>query len=324
MKLVVYPFPSQQDKTTGQFILDTCGTCKMLAWLVDRVQEELGWECVVVLPKSATAHPFKCKVRTVNMLANNRHLRVDWNLHQLRKCFYDADMALLNHETLATPLRALFPKLKIVQQCLIAPEPLELFLSAWKSADMTVVHGEFAKRYVAMYNIDAKSWLMGYDATKTLPLMERDIDVLYATRSSCTNYTHHLEFLQANLSELRVAYADPTKYLQLTHPGTREYVAREAYATALRRTKVAVFLHAGWFSFALREAIAAGCTPVVLDHPCFDELLGAQYPHRTAPANIEETVRKALAEPIRVDATRESFQSAWLTVKTDLETLYGK
>lgn len=321
--LVVYPFYSQQDKLTGQFILDTCGTSKMLAWLIDRIQEELGWNCTVVLPDSnCTPHPFKCAVYKTAMPINNRHNRIHWDTVALRRLFQTADIALLNHETLATPLRALFPRLKIVQQCLVEPQPAELFVSAWKNADLVVVHGEFAQQYIKnMYNIPAESWLMGYDASISQQAILRDMDVFFATRSSVTNYTHHQEFIEATkqLHKLKIVYADPTNYLCQLLP-TEQYIGRYEYATALQRTKVAVFLHSGWFSFALREAIAAGCIPVVLDHPSFDELLGEKYAYKTQLDTIAKTVFAALHSNLQL-IPKESFQDAWPKIRRDLEAL---
>lgn len=328
-KAILYPFPSQQNKLTGQFILDTCGTCNMFAWLANRIQEELRWACEVVLPGPRTnKHPFKCPVIWTDMPIDNRLIRVNWDIPALQDAFETADIAILNHETLATPLRAIFPKLKIVQQCLVEPRPVELFLSAWQNADLVVVHGEFAKEYLrAKYNVKAESWLMGFDAHKVLPNILKDVDVLFATRSSITNYTHHLEFIAATklLPNVRVVYADPTNYLQSVDSSPREYVKREDYAKILLRTKVAIFLHSGWFSFALREALAARCTPVVLDHPCFDELLAYNYPYRTDadPRDIADKIKMALAAegPPQSSLSQESFQAAWPKVKFDLQKM---
>lgn len=327
----MWPFASQQDKVTGKFLLDTCGATKQLSWLAKRIEDELGWEVTAMVPRR-TEHrvPFKSWCTSSGMVANNALEQVRWDPEELYSFFASADIALLNHELLAVPVRRLFPKLRIVQMCSVSPEPLPLFQAAWDSADLVVAQGWHAASVVdklTRTRTRVVAWPLAYnEADVVQQSCVRDVDVLFVQRCSVTNYTHHVEFLAAMeyMYGLRVAFTDVTGYLRKTHPHL-EYSTAETYKSYLARSRVAVALNDNLYGgLSIREACRAGCTPVVLDALCYRELVGDGYPHLvsdTSPGSLASAVCSAITYPYTVDVSRESYQATWPKVKEDLQRL---
>lgn len=317
MKLAIWPFLSQQDKRTGKFLFDTCGATKQMRFIIEQAQQELGWSCVVATPEFGV---FPCTERYADIPNSNLLQSVHWNTNGLHRVFCDADVALLNHELLAVPVRRMFPKLRIIQMCSVKPpvDMLDLFEAAWRRANLVVAQGEYAALQIqSRTNTPVSVWPLAWDerliARSTAP---RPIDVLFIQRCSANNATHHEEFLEAMelMLDLRIAFVDVTKFLRMRRPEL-EYVPD--YLEALRSSKVAIAMYDSWYGgLSIREAVAAGCRPVVLNAPCYD-----QFPNRCSahPAAIAAAIRAALADnkPLP-DVSSESYQASWESIKRDL------
>jgi hypothetical protein len=319
MRVVIYPFPSQQDKSSGEFLLRTCGACKQLAFIADRL-EALGHCVTVVLPPGD--HPFRCAVVRTYMPVGNALLRMHWDMRELQRLFADADLALCNHELLPIPLRALFPNLRIVQMTSVRPEPLDLFKAAWRCSDLVAVQGAYAARQVRMLTRTPVSvWPLAYDAEQ-LPQQERGGDgAVFLQRCSANNCTHHEEALA---SEVDFTYTDVTGYLRRLHPGLK-YTTPNTYLSTLRSSAVAVSLYASWYGgLSVREAVRCGCAPVVLRDSGYIELVGEGWPcfAEPTPQGIAAAVRTALAgvdcSVPMANAALESYQVGWAQVRRDL------
>ena len=158
----------------------------------------------------------------------------------------------------------------------------------------------------------------------------RDIDVLFLPRCSATNYTYHEQFLGAltDLQPLRTVFADPTKYLQHMGPLGLEF-APYPYPELLWHCRTAVaFQDNGYGGLAIREAVRAGCVPVLLDCGCYKEWAGYNWPCLTS-LNAPD-IRRAVDEALHIarssayvlpDVRADSYQSTWHAARRHLEAL---
>ncbi len=330
MKLVIYPFYSRQNKVTGQFQMDMVGEVACMQFIGERVREELGWEVEAVVP-SGCRGTYSFTSLEMYIPNSNPSQRVHWDTATLRDVFSSADVAICHHELMAIPLRALFPKLKIVQW--LATDPHDsLFDVAWDRADLVAVQCETAAKVVQKRSQTPTSvWTMGWDERRIVPVScDRDIDVYFMQRCSSTNYTHHVEFLKTLplLADLQVLFGDPTNYLKQLRPDLRYVTDRSRYVETLCRSKVVLAMADDLYGgVAVREAIRCGCIPVCLDSLCYRELCGPYWPYCTdpTPLKIAATVRAALgASDCSIpyaNALKDTYQNAWLTIKKDLTSL---
>lgn len=326
-KLAIYPFFSQQNKATNKFILDTCASAKQTAWLAEAVQQYLGWDACAAIPAGCTSYPYKCETREVLLPPVNPLQQIHWDAFALAKFFRGADVALCNHELIAIPLRRMYPRMRIITMCLVRPEPLSLFQLAWESSDLVVAQGNYmAKRIAMLTKKPVVPWELCYDKEKFTRDVNtvRPIDVLFVNRSSASNYTHHLEFMEAmRNSALRVAYVDPTSYLRLTGVNV-EIFPPTSYMDALYSSKVAVAFNDSWYGgLSIREAVAAGCCPALLRLPCFEDMVGITWPYFAEtldPLHILQAVEAAVASPIQL-LCDFSYQAAWPGIMHDLQEL---
>lgn len=234
--LAIYPFYSQQDKLTGKFLLSTCGACKQLSWLVKQVRQELGWRVEVAVPAAESvadkAYPFDVEaLHPVDIEPNNLIERVRWDFAELRRTFAGADVALLNHELLAVPVRRLRPRLRIVTMCNTDPRGSDelLFVESWRSSDVVVAQSPVMADYIRqqVHGSNVVVAPMCFDKLRLVPRRRaRDIDVLFVARCSASNHTHHEEFLRAMplMRDLKVVFTDVTNYLKKLRPEDRKSV----------------------------------------------------------------------------------------------------
>lgn len=259
-------------------------------------------------------------------------------------------------------------------------EPLQQ--ASWAAADLVPFLAENLQRFaqarvqrIALWNYQDIKWTVwptGYDARPIVfrePAWPGKIDLLFVQRCSSSNYTHHREFIEAihllrtQLAwQGRVMFTDPTHYLELNKQAEAptgidldslkiEFAhagSRADYYELLSQSKVAVAmmsndLHGG---VAIREAIASGCIPVLLDEPCYREMLR---PHALAwPYLVHRPIGKLDLAHILQDALdkqsqwqfrtdfdltlnrirekieRESYQRAWREhIWPDISTLMG-
>lgn len=327
MKLAVWPFVSQFDREHMVHRLDTCGACKQLAFVAERVQAELGWDVVAAVPYTGGKSPFTCPTAVVAVPLDNPAQRVHWDTFAMQRVLADADVLLLNHEYMAIPARALFPKKRIIQMCSVRPDTA-LFRSAWDAADLVVAQGKYAAERIRQCTATPVSvWPLAYDEREFGAELPRSIDVLFVQRCSATNYTHHQEFIEAMrwLNDKRVVFTDVTKWLRLTAKQTFEYSDPENYLATLHSSKVAVALYDSWYGgLAVREAARAGCSLVLLDVPAYREM--GNDPHFTDlnPSHMASVIKEALSCPRKVDVSQESYQVGWQRVKEDLEKIASK
>lgn len=329
-KVVLHPFYSQQDKATQRH-LPICGNVRQLVFLAEKLTE-LDWDVTAVAPvanqECVDAFPGRVHMCLVPMC--NKLQRIHWHTHQLTRLYAGADMCITNHELMAIPVRACYPSIKIVQFAPVQPDLM--FRIAWDASDLVVSYCEGGAREVDMWNIQSPTavWRMSYDERKfqgRTPV-DRDIDVLFISRCSSTNYTNHEKFLQAmpNLSHLRVVFMDPTGYLRLRDGGRYEYGEPDKFVDYLYRAKVAVALNWSVYGgFSLREAVRAGCVPVCM-HSAYEDVCGTAWPcyvdSHCSPESVVLAVERAMKHtgPLP-DVSKDSYQAAWSTVKEDLCSL---
>lgn len=329
MKLALFPFFSMQDKRTGKFLFHKEGACKQMAFIADSVRVDLAWDTRVFLPDPrqcvdyhAISLDFSYSDVTCGYVPqDNRVQRIHWDANVLREAIGDADVAVCQHEFFAVPLRALKPKLKIVQMCVVDPVPLQFFRAAWEAADLV--------RFKSV--AEGIAWPLAYDE-RDFPQQpiggERNIDVLFLPRCSADNCTHHLEFIEA-LGD-RAVFTDPTFYIRTQPIGVGlKYIAGN-YKAALRDSRVVVSLRRDAYGgVAVREAVRCGCVPVLLRTPAHERLAGEGWPFfvdRPDPQLIRCTVERALAEDadcsdMQRRVAHESYQASWSAVREDLVKL---
>ena len=314
----------------------------------------------------------------------NRNQRLHFDPVSIRAMLDGCDLFITHNEIKAINLRQVVsPTLKIVHFNHLLPlgewkwiEALQV--GSWNAADLVVFLAPSLKDFAEAaslrcgYNPKAMNmvvWPMVFDESHVYPRHIRspgNVDLLFVQRCSANNYTHHREFLGA-LSVLRneyqwkgrVVFTDPTHYLELNW--ARECDAsgpkdlgiefarcenRRDYYELLHQAKLAIAmmrddLHGG---VAIREAIATGCLPVLLDEPCYLNLLGEDavnwpflVPKSLRPCEIARVVHQALRSQeqwqnndpldaalarIRARVDTESYQKAWQRlVREDLTLL---
>lgn len=331
MKYAIWPFYSQHDKITGHTVLKTCGATRHMEFIAKNLVK-LGHTVVVAVPADAPDWPdhfTECIRIPLKVPVSNAIQRVHWNTTDICRVFDGADIAICNHEYMAIPVRAMFPSMHIVQMCATEPFPLDMFWSAWRRADLIVVHSEAMKRHFASSLNNVSIWPMTYDEDRLVgPDRIRYIDILFVQRCSSTNYTCHEQFLEV-LPELpgtmNVAFTDVTRYLRTLRPEL-QYTAD--YVTALKSSKVAIALNDDHFGGqAIREAIVCGCVPLVRDASCYRELCGFDWPHivKYDLSNLRDAIIRAVASskitdcsiPLR-NAQSQSYQKCWPKIKEDL------
>lgn len=295
MTVGIWPFWSQQDKIDGVFRLDTCGNAKQLAFLANTLSDAGVGNFAAVPYNSIGINPF-AGYRYVSLPLENAVQRIHWNTGELRMFFKNCTVAVLNNEYMAIPMRALFPKLRIIQMC---PVPVDsgLFKHAFDAADLVVARSELqAKKLRSYTHTPVGVWPMYYDERpfNTAYWSSRTTDVLFLPRCSANNATHHEEFLAAIAdSDWRVAFTDITRWLRTQRPELR-YTTPETYVSELHKARVVVSLYESWNGeMGLYEALRAGCVPVVCYTASTAALLGKTYPYMVHDLNQLRNVIEA-------------------------------
>jgi hypothetical protein len=219
-------------------------------------------------------------------------------------------------------------------------EPLQQ--AAWAAADLVVFLAgnllRFAQQRIsqlALWNYQEIKWTLWPMVYDRRPIVFREpswpakVDLLFVQRCSASNYTHHREFIEAikilrieQSWQGRVVFTDPTGYLE--QQGRHELngldlaalnieyahcQSRDAYYKLLGDSKVAVAmmtddLHGG---VAIREAIASGCIPVLLDQPAYREMLR---PYDTSwPWFVQHTLSPRVLAGVLTDVLAK--QAVW-------------
>lgn len=329
MRLLLYPFFSQQNKLSGLFKLGSDSGVRHYVYIAEQAIKA-GWDVSFVLPCKEQIDSMDIAVpgqiiRAPYLEACNMKRRLQWMPSFLSSL--EADIVLTQHEHIAIPLRMLQPKLKIVMECGLLPETAyaateQLFPLAWASADLVHCTNETCKSRVKRIS-KASLWEFGYDDREAKLNIDRDIDVLFNARSSSTNYSKHRLFMATfNTTTLNVAMTDPTGYLKqqgmdkFVHPAP----SRQEYVRLLSRSKVVVsLLPAGCSAYSFREAIYHGCIPVCLKHADNVALLGESW-----PCYIDRSISAAVAKALEYGKAPKiscSWSNAWMQAEEDLCSL---
>lgn len=334
MRVALNPFYSQQNKVMGRFLLGSCGATKMLKFIAEKLRAQ-GHGVDFFAPDPAKvmttdwadfsqwARRWGVELHLLNIPINNPEQRVHFDANKMAQVLRNDNLVINWHEFHAFPIRALFPRMKIIHYngpfcdepwAWMAPQ----FFVNWTAPDLLVGHNEgmllhmyenLRERLGREYKGPRMSiWPMAFraetvDEVDANPLVDgnRDIDLLFIQRSSVTNYTHHWEFLDA-LKILRshgwngkVATTDPTSYLR--SEGGPAFYEKEyglelidppktdaEYARLLFRCR-AMFLLNPNSDLAFREALYAGVCPIVGDLKAFRDVLG-DWPYRVPVSDM--------------------------------------
>lgn len=344
MRVLLYPFYSQQDKRTGKFLLASDSGFRAYSYIGRQMLAE-GWEPVMLVPPAEQCAdcpflPYRIVQFPYELCSDNLLRRLQWNPDWLAGLDYD--LVLTTHEFIAYPLRCLKPGLRIVMECGIRPstawpETAALFPLARVAAD--AVH--FNSQLLADECEHSRRkfvWPFGYEE-RPHKVCKRTIDVVFPARTSSTEYSNHRLFVLAlGGTDLAVVMTDPTSYLR-SNPGKApdgwvppHPLLRADYDDLLDGSKVVVGLTAnGYGGYAFQEAVAAGCCPVALRCPEYEELLGADWPYLCSsnPYSLRAAVLAALAhgwprqfeERVHTKIKGNSYGAAWDRTSRDLKEL---
>lgn len=326
MKVCLWPFYSQQDKRTGEFLPEQCGNVKQMVY-VGRALIGAGHAVRFVKPVGCSYAPFG-DCLSADIPPHNPKQRSTFSLEDVWLAVQGCGVVVSSSEYFAIAARQIVDSTRIVQMCSVMPDS-PLFATAWRAADLVVAQGRYAAGVVRRATTTRVTcWPLAYDERDFFGrdlYCERDIDVLFLMRCSATNYTHHEEFLKCSFDGLNVVFVDPTGYLRMQRPDL-QYCTHSTYISTLYRSKVAVALNDNMYGgLGIREALRAGCTPVLLDAPCYRDLVQGPYKHfvRKDLSNLEGAVKAAVADECKyfIDVSHESYQQGFRTVLNDLENL---
>jgi hypothetical protein len=202
--------------------------------------------------------------------------------------------------------------------CSVQPDD-PMFPTAWDRADLVVAQGQCAAHCIrGMTKTPVTYWSMAYDEDEFVwyDRTNRDIDVCFVQRCSANNATHHEEYLRC--MKWSTVFTDVTGYLKLRHPNLY-YCTPKTYIEHLHRSKVVVSLYDSWYGgLSVREAIRAGCVPVVPDTPAHRELVGQKWLYcvqqPVQPYQLERVIDLALRDvnsgvcPPSIEIKNESYQ----------------
>jgi hypothetical protein len=312
MRILFYPFFSQQDKATGKFLMASDSGVRLYCYIANRLQQA-GHTCCIVEPPASQTAPWVAPVQTIRVphfvATDNGERRLQWDPLWLKNIGQEFDVVFTTHDFLAIPLRML-SNVKIVLEAGVTPDLAwpkmrELFPLAWSAADAVHCNTLELLKLVAPYNSRVDVLQFSYESELATPRqLDRNVDILFNVRASATNYTCHREFIAAMRGTMyTISMTDPTGYLRQTQEAPAEWFysrtpTRTEYERLLHRSKVVVSLaHGGGGTHSFREAIAAGCTPVCLRTTDTEILLGSDWPYFCKLDNIAEVCDMALRSP---------------------------
>lgn len=331
MHAVIWPFFSQLDRMTGKFRLKTCADMQWCMFAASKLRER-GCSVGIVTPHQqqcldelpGCAIPFK-------HVLENRVRRLHWPMDFVQEL--KADLYICVHETMAVPIRAAHPGAKIFQFCPSFPDAspwkqdFPMYNAAWNAADLVIGYSALSLNYVRKHSWTRQQVCsMAYDAD-VLPEFSggpRDIDLLFIARASATNYTHHVEFMKAVKSfPYRVMYVDVTNYMRANKLVPEEQLfskqSQEAFYDLLRRSKHVVCLRDDLYGgFSVRQAIRSGAFPLLLDTPCYRELLGNSWPWFVRLESLAGDILRAFGQKHPVTIADESYQAGWKALEKHL------
>jgi len=283
-----------------------------------------------------------------------------------------ADLVFNMHELIGWPLKKLYPETRVISMFTVSPdaEPWPwmspLVDLSIQNSDLVTVPSETMLKFIWSSNPTALAkWPLSFDQEELDRLLvlppsgKPPVNVLFVFRASASNYTHHREFIEAikilrkeTGSGILVAFTDTTRYLRsnpeemaglskddveiLDDPGDQE-----KYADLLRRSRIVVGMndnmHGG---MGVREAMYAGAVPVLLDAPCYRELMNSEIEWLGwIPSPVtSEGIAHALSEVLGLTkndfrslrhysvgrARLEAFEETWKVMKPQINQLLEK
>lgn len=246
MNILFYPFYSQQNKETHQFILDKCCVARINGYLATTFIKS-GHNVAIMVPRGIPipeiqkVFPDGSLFKLDNIPADNLLQRLELPLSGIKHVIktFEPDLIISHHELASVALRQLINtlpyRINLVQFNHLQPQGVwnwmkDLQIASWKAADLVITLSDLLAREVSKLtsgNLPISVWPMCYseqeaaqNSSNFMSTYNRDIDILFGQRCSMNNYTHHSEFLDALLKlktqgwEGSVAFTDPTGYAE--------------------------------------------------------------------------------------------------------------
>lgn len=309
LRILLIPFYSQQDKVTGAILPEKCSIYNINRRLKTQLQME-GHVVEMVVPfigvsglegypyPTSNSNPlqrldFNAEIMCKILMDFKPNLIITHNeINTLRL------RAVCDHITNLSGTMIEVPK--IIQFNHMLPEGdwrwiKSLQKLSMEAADAVVCLSDNIENWIQDNIILATPihvWNYAFSRRSDLVTKteDRDIDFIFPQRCSSSNYSHHHDVLKA-IKKLRmmsdchpsVVFTDTTKFLETSNVDLRDISSevriercyhREDYYKLLSRSKFAISLidedhHGG---IAIREAIYAGCIPVMGKSPAYDSL----------------------------------------------------
>lgn len=334
MRAAMWPFYSQQDKVDGKFLTQKDSCVKYMLYCADRLRT-LGWDVTFFSP-----YTYLCSDRAplgvhVYIPVDNAERRVHWDTRDIER-LQGYDLLWTTHDYLPFPARVCHPNMKIVGEAGILPATKQeerMFELAWDACDIVGCNNAELQRFVKPHT-KAAVWQFSYDDALAKPRgLVRDITVLFNSRCSATNYSHHEDVI-ASCSDLGLAVLDPTNYLRSSGRTGVSPCAPDCgeYEDILHRSKIVLgTITGGGGTHSFREAIACGACPVALDEPCFRELLTEDWPYLCTIDTLRATVKDALkhgwsgtpklGKEVKERVAKCSYSAAWEKAYSDIRSI---
>jgi hypothetical protein len=256
-------------------------------------------------------------IHEVAIPAENMAQRLEWYPHRWPTLFKDVDILFTSHELIGWAIKGAYPKMKVIQHHNLSPETAwpwmsPLFDMNYEKADVITCLSPSMRQRIRDHLAKQRDFEKAIDGVQLWPFAwniqqlhdpiqsqnwappERDIDLLFVLRGSSTNYSHHVEFIAA-LKVLReigwqgkVYFPDQTRYLTenkllegienvYVQEGTNKNLG--AYTRLLRRSKAVIGLcDNGFGGESIREAIACGAFPILLNCDGYKDLVDKDWP----------------------------------------------
>lgn len=324
--LALWPFCSQQDKTTGTFLLDSDVTCLFMRNL------SRCWDgpVVTIVPHN-TSGAMPGELRRVRTPTDNMERRRYFNEDEALKALRNCDIVVVNNELAAANLRPHYTG-KIVHFNHLMPIGAhswmkEQQIKSWRVADLVIFLTDRLSSFARGLESTIKSTVWPMAISDDIQPPQRAVfDCVFPQRCSDTNYTHHVEFLRVAEARphLKFAMTDPTRNLKRWPANVHrcESLQRQEYLKLLASSKVVVGLmeddlHGG---VAVREAMASGCQPVFLDQPCYADFEGERVSRPIDCSALADAIDRARQKP-HYTMTQELFSDCKEKIRCELASM---
>lgn len=348
MKVLFWPGFSQQDKARAKFRMDTDAGVRLYSYLAKELDADLA---VPPAEQRIGSVPYTCNERPLPYLValDNFERRFQWEPALLKAVADTYDVVALQQLTYAVPLRALNPKLTILQECGLlpgegVPGSEELIRMSWKATDLVHCNSRFIAHRVKPI-AKTSVWSFAYDRDCVKPRGPQIVDVLFNARASATNYSNHDAFIRAFAgNSLTVRMTDPTSYLRATGALPTAWLSDQPlsvdrYYALLASSKVVVSLvENGYGGYAFIEAVASGCVPVALRTPAYEDVLTSEWPYyveapkwdavraaaHRALDNGWDGVHPVVRDAVTRNVSEQSYQHQLGRAKFDIADAWGR